>query len=388
MKKLTAILLSAVMLLALCACGSVVDESTINHLYNTLDDIQEQVNLLSDRIAEQKAAAEQALAQAEEKAAAAAAAEAEAKAREEAKAGLIAAADPEVPVNVMVLNGTTGFGMAKLMSDAQNGQAALNYAFSVETDASNVTAALVSGDCDIAALPTNAAATLYNRTEGGVQMAAINTLGVLYLVENTDSVSVEAMSDLDGMTVYAPAQNPTILFRALCAAAGVEVEIDNTYAQPADLRTAIAAGEVDLAVLPEPMVTIALSANESLAVALDLTAVWDSVQQPGSLVQGCVVVRTEFAQEHPAEVAAFLAEYEDSILYLTQDPADAAQCIESTGVFPQAAVAQKAIPNCNVCFLAGQDMKDAMNSFAQILFDLNPEAVGGAVPGDDFYFMG
>ena len=183
--------------------------------------------------------------------------------------GALALAGADSPVNVLVLNGTTGFGMAKLMADAAGGSAAQDYVFSVETDASNVTAALISGDCDIAALPTNAAAAVYNKTEGGVRLLALNTLGVLYLVTNSQALTVESLADLEGMTVYVPAQNPSFLFQALCDASGVDVTVDNTYAQPADLRTALAAGEVDVAVLPEPMVTIACAKNDKLAVALD-----------------------------------------------------------------------------------------------------------------------
>lgn len=298
--------------------------------------------------------------------------------------------DSEVPVNVMVLNGTTGFGMAKLISDAEKGEAALNYSFSVESDASNVTAALVSGGADIAALPTNAAAALYNKTEGKVQLLALNTLGVLYLVVNTENDDIQSVSDLAGKTVYAPAQNPSFIFKYICQANGLDdVTIDNSYAQPADLRTALAAGEVDIAVLPEPMVTIALSANDKLATALDLTAEWDAVAPAaGSLVQGCVVVRADFAAEHPAEVAAFLEEYERSIAYLSTDTADAAALIESTGIFTKAAVAQKAIPNCNVCFISGADMAEPMGAFLEIMFELAPESVGGKLPGDDFYYTG
>ncbi len=300
-----------------------------------------------------------------------------------------AAVDAELGVNVMVLNGTTGFGMAKLMADSQAGEAALNYSFAVESDASVVTAALISGDCDIAALPTNAAATVYNKTEGGVKMLAINTLGVLYLVVNGETVAVDSLDDLAGMTVYAPAQNPTFLLRALLDAAGVEnVTVDNSYAQPADLRTALAAGEVDIAVLPEPMVTIARAANDKLTTALDLTAEWDKVQPEGSLVQGCVVARTEFAAAHPAEIAAFLQEYEASIAYLSEDAETAGALIEQTGVFTNGAVAAKAIPNCNVCFVTGEAMQTAMDTFCNILFALEPAAVGGAVPNADFYWLG
>lgn len=297
-------------------------------------------------------------------------------------------ADASLPVNVMVLNGTTGFGMAGLISDSEAGNAALNYTFSVETDASNITAALVNGTADIGALPTNAAATLYNKTGGKVQVLALNTLGVLYLVTD-GSEEITSFEDLRGKTVYAPAQNPTFIFQALCEknglAVGEDITIDNTYAQPADLNTAVSSGEVSLAVLPEPMVTVARSANDQLTVALDLTAEWDKVMPAGSLVQGCVVVRTEFAEEHPAEVAKFLEEYEASIELLTSDTAAAAQKIEETGVFAKAAVAQKAIPNCNVCFVTGAEMQSALGEFLNVMFEVVPDSIGGAVPADDFY---
>ena len=167
-------------------------------------------------------------------------------------------------INVMVLNGTTGFGMANLMDAYDKGESAQNYNFSVETDASNIVAALANGSVDIAALPTNAAATVYNKTQGKVQVLALNTLGVLYLVTD-GSVSIESMADLAGQTVYAPAQNPSFIFQYLCQANGLtDVTIDNTYAQPADLNTAVASGEVSIAVLPEPMVTVAKSKNPEL----------------------------------------------------------------------------------------------------------------------------
>ena len=296
--------------------------------------------------------------------------------------------DGDLAVNVMVLNGSTGFGMAKLMADSDQGDAALNYAFSVETDASNVTAALISGGCDIAALPTNAAATVYNKTQGGVKLLALNTLGVLYLVVDTDALSVKSMADLEGETVYVPAQNPTFLFQALCDAADVEVTIDNSYAQPADLRTALAAGEVDAAVLPEPMVTIACSANEALVPALDLTAQWEEVYPEDSLVQGCVVARTAFVQDHPAETAAFLEEYGASIAYTQQEPEQAAAFIEQTGVFTNAGVAQAALPRCNLCFITGAEMRESMDRFLQILYGVAPDSIGGAVPDEGFYYEG
>ncbi len=287
---------------------------------------------------------------------------------------------------VMVLNGTTGFGMAQFMSDEAEGRTVPTFDFSVETDASTVTAALVSGSCDIAALPTNAAAALYNKTQGGVCLLALNTLGVLYLVVNGETVTVDSLDDLAGMTVYVPAQNPLFLTRALCEKAGVDVTLDDTYAQPADLRTALASGEVDAAVLPEPMVTIACAKNDKLTVALDLTEQWDAVFPADSLVQGCVVARTQFVQDHPELITSFLERCGASIEYLTEHPAEAAAMIAETGVFADAAVAEKAIPNCNVCFITGAEMKEDMDEFLTILAGVAPESIGGAVPDDGFYY--
>ena len=291
------------------------------------------------------------------------------------------------PVNIMVLNGTTGFGMAHLMDAAAKGEAAQDYNFTVETDASNIVAALANGSVDIAALPTNAAAAVYNKTQGKVQVLALNTLGVLYLVTD-GSVAVESVADLEGQTVYAPAQNPSFIFQHIVDANGVQnVTIDNTYAQPADLNTAVASGEVAIAVLPEPMVTVAKSKNPDLKVALDLTAEWDKVSQPGSLVQGCVVVRKDFAAENPAVVNTFLDEYCVSIEKLTTDVEGTAAKIEATGIFTKAAVAAKAIPNCNVCFITGPEMQEALSQFLTIMHGVAPTSVGGSIPGDDFYCM-
>lgn len=297
--------------------------------------------------------------------------------------GGAASADVLVNTRVYTLSGTTGFGMAGMIADNAD-KVCPEYSFTVESDPSVVTAALVSGDCDIAALPTNAAAALYNKTGGKIQVLALNTRGVLYLVTD-GSVKIESVKDLDGMTVCAPAQNPSFIFAALCRANGVDVAIDNSYAQPAELNAAAAAGKVSLAVLPEPLVTVAKSQNPELTAALDLTAEWDRVLEPGSLVQGCVAVRREFAEQNPEAVKSFLKEYEASVALLTQDVEAAAQKIEAAGIFAKAAVAQKAIPNCNVCFVTGEDMKTQLGAFLEQMFETAPQSVGGSVPGDDFY---
>lgn len=296
-------------------------------------------------------------------------------------------AEPAGEVNIATLNGTTGFGMAKLMADAKNSDSALKYNVEVQTDAAVINAALISGELDIATLPTNAAANLYAKTNGKIQILAVNTLGVLYVVANEENADIKTLSDLEGKTVYCPAQNPTFIFKGLCEKANVNVTVDSTtYAQPADLRTAVVSGAVEIAVLPEPMVTIAKSKNQSLTVALDLTAEWNKVFPEGSLMQGCVVARTEYIEQNPQAVEKFLSDYKASVEYVNKNPEDAAALIAEAGIFENANVAKAAIPKCNIKYVDGKDMADALDVFFKTLYDINPKSVGEAVPDENIYY--
>lgn len=302
--------------------------------------------------------------------------------------------DTSLQVNVTVLSGTTGFSMAPLMQSHADGKATLNYNFKVEADATNVNAALINGTVDIAALPTNAASVVYNKTGGAIQILTINTQGVLYLLDNGNNIT--SFEDLKGKTVAAPAQNPTFIFQYLCEQNGLKVGkvgdtaadviIDNGFTSPAELQSNVAAGNVTLAVLPEPLVTITKSANADVKVAMDLTAEWNKVSPENSLVQGCIVVRKEFAEQHPAEVAAFLEEYAASVNFLMNNVNEAAEMVAAQGIFAKAPVAAKAIPNCNICYMTGEDMKNAMSSFLTIMMGVQPNSIGGKLPGDDFYY--
>ncbi len=298
--------------------------------------------------------------------------------------------DQEVNIiHVSVLNGTTGFGAAKLIAKTQAGDMADGFHYTVETDAANITAGLINGTVDIAALPTNAAATVYNKTEGKVKIAAVNTLGVLYLLTNSEKETVTSLSDLEGKTVYCPAQNPAFIFEAICRKNGLingeNITIDTAFAQPADLRAALVSGQVDIAVLPEPMVTIAKSANEKLTTALDLTAEWERSFGEGSLMQGCLVVRTEWAEAHPKELEEFLTEYKASIEFTNAQPANVGELIASLGIFAQAKVAEKAIPNCNIVYVDGAEMAASLDIFFKTLYEVNPSAVGGKLPDSGIY---
>ena len=291
-------------------------------------------------------------------------------------------------VRVYMLNGTTGFGMAKMMNDHAEDK---GYTFTVKTDASDVTAAIIAGEADIAALPTNAASNLYNVTNGAVKILAINTLGCLYLLNSTGD-KISSLSDLEGKTVYVPAQNPTFILTHLKNESKVNFTIDSTsYAQPAALRDAVASGAVQIAVLPEPMVTIATTKakanNITLVNELDLTAEWNKFNDENSLVQGCIVVRKEFLEQYPAAVESFLNEYKDSIAFLQTNVAQASQMIAAQKIFENATVAEKAIPKCNVTYMDGEEMKSAMQIYLGVLYGINPKSVGGALPADDFYYI-
>ncbi len=290
-------------------------------------------------------------------------------------------------IKVTTLNGTTGFGMAPLMQENAQGTTSNKYEFDVQSDPTLVMAGLINGSIDIAALPTNAAANAYNKTNGGVQIIAINTLGVLYLV--TNNIDVTSMADLEGKTIYCPAQNPLFITKYIVEKNNLtdKVTVDSTtYATADALRTAVIAGNVDYAVLPEPMVTIATSANKKLKTTLNFTNEWNKISNGKQLVQGCVVVRTEFAKQYPGSVKEFLKEYKSSIEALNNAPATAAASIKEFGIFANDKVATKAIPNCNIAYMDGKEMKTAMSNFLEAMYSVAPASIGNAIPNDDFYY--
>ena len=310
-----------------------------------------------------------------------------------------------VAVKIYTLNGTTGFGMAKLMEDAANGAFTTEqYTIEVKTNpAEEVLPALIKGEIDIAALPTNAASVLYNKTKGGVKILAINTLGCLHLISN-NGTEIKSIADLAGKTVYVPAQNPYFLFTHICEANGLKIGTDvtvlTTFAAPADLQTRFVQGakitgssdEVALAVLPEPIVTAATNAAKKNGVTvtdcLDLTVEWDKLEgHKDTLVQGCVVVRTAFLEAHPEAVAHFMTAYRASVEYVNTNVVEAAALIVKHGIFASEPVAKSAIPRCNIAYLEGAAMKTAMQKYLQVLLGVNATAIGGALPADDFYFI-
>lgn len=303
---------------------------------------------------------------------------------------------PKTTVNVATLMGPTGIGMTKLMDDDEKGSSANDYNFTVATSPDQIVAAIsnATDPIDIAACPINLASTLYKKTNGAVQIAAINTLGVLYILENGNTIN--SISDLKGKTLYATGQGSTpeyilnYILEANGLTPGEDVTI-NYVAEHAELATMIATGKVDLAMLPEPNVTSARVQNSDLRIALDVTEEWGKATAlngdgESELVQGCIIVRKEFAENNPEALEAFLEEYKASVDYVNANVDEASTLCETYGIIPKAAVAKMAIPNCNITFVKGAEMKELAQSNLQILFDANPSSIGGAMPADDFYY--
>lgn len=298
--------------------------------------------------------------------------------------------DKELSVKVTVLSGTTGMGMAKLIDDRSNGKTALSYDFNIVSDATQVSAGIIGGSIDIAAVPTNLASTLYNKTNGKINVLAICNLGVLYIVENGNSIN--SLSDLRGKTVGIPGQgtNPEYILKYVLEAngltVGTDVMFDYGYSTPDTLSAALAGGLVSIALLPEPKVTAAKAGNESIRTAIDLTKEWDKTAAPDSLAQGCIIARSEFIAEHPIEIKAFLEEYKASVELVNEDVDLAAELIAKAGIMPKAALAKKAIPNCNIKYIDGDEMKASLKEFFGILFSIEPKSIGGALPDDGLYY--
>ncbi len=298
--------------------------------------------------------------------------------------------DKNLEMKIYALNGTTALGMAQMIDSVNKKTADMNYNITLHTAADAITGAIVTGECAIAALPTNVAVKLFNKSEGKLQLLALNTLGVLYLIQKGENIT--SLSDLEGKTVYLPGagSNPEYITAALIASAGVKnVTLDTTsYPSPDALQTAIATdNNISLAVLPEPKVTVATSSNQNLKVALNLTTEWEAVNGKNTLVQGCLVVNTAFAKEHPAEVKKFLEDYSASVDYIKAGSDEAIQMIVDAGILPKAQIAKKALPSCNICYIAGEDMKPVMNTFCEKIFAYDAKSIGGKLPTDTFYYV-
>ena len=279
------------------------------------------------------------------------------------------------------------------MSDSEAGETDVNYTFELVGAADEITGKIVNGEVDIAAVPCNLASVLYNKTEGAISVAAVNTKGVLYILEKGGE-SIQSVADLAGKTIVSTGKGttPEYTLNYLLTSNGLDPASDVTVEYKSEATEVVAAlkqGMCDVAMLPQPMVTAAMAQVEGLRVALDVTEEWANIQgEDGSqLITGCVIVRNEVLEENKDAVDTFLKEYKASIEYVNANVADAAQLVADYGIIANAAIAEKAIPACNIVFMGGEEMKANMEGYLGVLAAANPKAVGGAMPADAFYYI-
>lgn len=298
-------------------------------------------------------------------------------------------------VNVTAIAGPTGVGLVNLMQENDAKTTTNAYTFNLVSDPQQAVAAITNKTADIAAVPTNLASTLYKKTNGGVQVLALNTLGVLYMLENGNTI--DSVADLRGKTIYTSGQgaNPEYILRYVLESNGLDADKDVTIQFVPDndaLVAALVSNQAQVAMVPEPKATACKvqmkAAGKTVpSTVLNMTQEWEKVSKGESaLVMGCVIARTDFVQENPAAVTAFLKEYEASINKTKNDVEGAAALCETYQVILKAAIAKQAIPNCNLTYVAGAAMKKQLSGYLQVLYQYNPAAIGGALPADDFYY--
>ena len=295
----------------------------------------------------------------------------------------------EPVARVAGMKGPTAMGMVKMMQD----DAGETYDFNVIVAIDEINAKLVKGELDIAAVPANVASVLYNKTQGKLQVLAINTLGVLYIVENGDTI--KSVEDLRGKTIYSAGKGatPEYSLNYVLSQNGIDPEKDVTIefkSEQAECLSALLANEGSVAMMPQPFVTTAQTKAEGIRVALDMTEEWAKLQEgaenPSAMLTGVVVARKEFVEKNSDVVNAFLDSYKASVEFTNANVEEAAAVIAAYDIIPEG-VAKKAVPHCSIVCIEGAEMQTKLAGYLNVLFEQNPSAVGGAVPGDDFYYQ-
>lgn len=294
-------------------------------------------------------------------------------------------------ITIAALKGPTAIGMVEVMENAQNGTAGNNYTFKISGTADEFTAVLIKGDIQMAALPCNAAATLYNKSGGKIKVMGVNTLGVLYILDTNGSI--QSVNDLKGKTIYSTGKGttPEYTLRYLLKSAGIDPDRDVTIefkSEASEVAALLASGGSDMvAMLPQPYVTTVMNRNSNVRIALDVTKEWEKLtNNQSTVVTGVIAVNSEFANKNPEAVKRFMQEYKKSAEFVNSDVKQAAALVEKFGIF-NSDIAEKAIPYCNITLLEGNEMKDKISAYLKVLYDENPASIGQEMPKDDFYFM-
>jgi NitT/TauT family transport system substrate-binding protein len=293
----------------------------------------------------------------------------------------------EYATKIAALKGPTAMGLAPLMDKSDNAESDGLYSFQLEAAPDAIAPLIAKKDVDIACVPANLASVLYNSTEGQIQVLAVNTLGVLYMVSNGEDVS--SVHDLKGKTIYASGKGatPEYTLDYILSKNGLDPDRDVTIEWKSEHAECVAAIAKNggIAMLPQPFVTAAMLQNDKIKTVLDLTEEWKKVSDGHELIMGVVIARRDYAENNKDTVDDFLREYKDSVDFVNSNADKASELIGKYDIVP-APVAKKAIPECNITFIDGDQMKTELSAYLKTLYDADPKAVGGALPGDDFYY--
>lgn len=287
-------------------------------------------------------------------------------------------------LHIVSMKGATSIGLASMMQQEQ-GQ------FKVVAAADEAASLLMQDEADIALVPANLAATLYKKTEGKLRVIDANTLGVLYVV--TADASIDSLESLAGRIVYMTGKGtvPEYTLSALLEAKGMSMDdIDVQFkSEPTEVAACMAQNPEAIAILPQPYATALCVKDPSIQMKTDLSKEWEAVfDNHSSIVTGVTVAKASVVEENPEVIAEFLNRHAASAAEAVDNPAAIAETVADLGIIDNAAIAEKAIPYCNVVCLTGSDMKDALQGYLEALYDQNPVSVGGALPEDTFYYAG
>ena len=299
----------------------------------------------------------------------------------------------DTEIKITALKGPTGIGITKLLEESAAGTTKGNYKITLAASPDELTGKIINGELDVVALPTNVAATLYNKSNGKIKIAALNTLGVLYILEKGDTI--QSLSDLQGKKIYATGEGsvPEYVLNMILKSNEIDAEVEY-LSEHSELAAAALAGRADIILLPEPFVTTVLSKNGDFRIAVDITKEFEKAAQGKSyenavLTMGCIVVNAEFAERNKAAFNNFLDEYKASALYATSNVKETAQLVAKYEIMASAELAEKAIPNCNIVYIDGQEMQNMATDFfnALIAYDQDASSIGKKLPSDEIYYQ-
>ncbi len=297
----------------------------------------------------------------------------------------------EVPnVSVAVLSGPTGVGAVNLWNNAENGNTKLNYSFSLSAGNDQIIANDVSGKADIAAVATNMAAALWNKTNGKITLLAVNTGSVLNILSKT---KINSFSELKGKEIYLTGEGatPEYALKYLLKSNGINPEADvklNFVEEGSALTAVWAKKESENAVIlaPEPVATAILTKYKNAVRCFNLGEEWEKRGGGSELLMGGIIVNNDFLKNNKEAVKTFLTEYRESIEKAKTDIPGTAKLMAEKGIAANEKIAEKSLPNMALMYLDGNEMKEKLSGYFEVLYNANPKSIGGKLPANDFYY--